>query len=75
MGRGVAQGLKQGGWDVGRLSKGLGGWGLGSWGGWNLEGWDGHLFGHFEGRMDRQMDRRKEIPLLFFRSSAQEEIP
>ena len=24
-----AGGLKQGGWDVGRLSKGLGGWGLG----------------------------------------------
>ena len=37
---GVAGGLKQEGWDMGRLFKGLG-----SWGGLSLEGWDGHLFG------------------------------
>ena len=63
---GVAGGLKQEGWDMGRLFKGLR-----SWGGWSLEGWDGHLFGH----SDRWIDGKKEIPLLFFRSSAQEEIP
>ena len=63
---GVAGGLKQEGWDMGKLKKGLG-----SWGGWSLEGWDGHLFRRSDGRIDG----KKEIPLLFFRSSAQEEIP
>ena len=43
-GRGVAGGLEQGGWGLGRVSQGLGGWvlegaeGLGLGGGWTLRG-------------------------------------
>ena len=61
--------LEQGGWVLGRVSKGLGGWGLeraeglGSEGGrWTLGAPDGRSFGHSDIRKFGRLDGRMEIP-------------
>ena len=62
-GGGGAGGLEQGSWGLGRVSKGLGGWGLerakglGSGGGWS---WT--LKGHPDGRSDIRTDGQKIHP-------------
>ena len=67
---GGAGGLEQGSWGLGRVSKGLGGWGLeraeglGSGGGWTLRGLTGRTFGRSFVRTDG-----KFTP-LFYRTSS-----
>ena len=66
----VVGGLKQGGWGRGRVSKGLGRWGLeGGWGlegagglggGWSLGGRDGRLFAR---SFVRSLERTEITPL------------
>ena len=67
-----AGGLEQGSWGLGRVSKGLGGWGLeraeglGSGGGaWTLRGPTGRTFGRTFGRSDVQ-----KFPPVFYRTSS-----
>ena len=64
----MAEGLEQGGRGLGRVSKGLGGWGL--------EGAEGLGSGgrgldpQGTGRMFVRSDERTEIPPVFFRTSS-----
>ena len=74
---GLAGGLEQGGWDLGRVSKGLGGWGLeraeglGSGGGWTLRGRpDGRSFVRSFVRTDG-----KFTPLFYRTSSPSGPLP
>ena len=75
---GVAGGLEQGGWVLGRVSQGLGGWvlegaeGLGSRGrgGWTLRGPDGRSLGRLFGRTDG-----KFTPLFYRTSSPSGPLP
>ena len=65
---GVAGGLEQGSWGLGRVSKGLGGWGLeraeglGSGGGLDPQGTSGRTFVRSFVRSDVRTDVRKIHP-------------
>ena len=58
----MAGDLEQGGWGLGRVSKGLRGWdlggaeGLGWRGGWTLGGWDGRSLARTFVRSDGRME-------------------
>ena len=78
---GVAGGLEQGSWGLGRVSKGLGGWGLeraellGSGGGWTLRGRpDGRSLARSFVRSDVRTDG-KFIPLSYRTSSPSGPLP
>ena len=70
-GGGVVGGREQGSWGLGRVSKGLGGWGLeraeglGSGGGLDPQG-TGRTFVHSFGRLDGRI----EIHPVFYRTSS-----
>ena len=81
-GRGVAGGLEQGDWGLGRFSKGLegakglgglgpgGGRGAGVGGGWTLRGPDGRSLVRSLARSFVRSDGHTEIPPVFYRTSS-----